>query len=206
MWSDSSEGDTLFNVGPGLLAAAIVDGNNCVKFTDTILIAEPPILEVNLVSLDATEDNNNGAIYIETSGGTAPYMYIWDPELPTHVDTLEALGESTWEVEVVDSRGCAFDTIITIARIVATNEFEKSQISLFPNPTRNSFSVESPTPIMSYQIFNAEGLEILRESLPTPSRKLQINSSNFADGLYLLKLTDERNKKILKSFVKNSWD
>lgn len=206
LWSDSSEGDTLFNVGPGLLAAAIVDGNNCVKFTDTILIAEPPILEVNLVSLDATEDNNNGAIYIETSGGTAPYMYIWDPELPTHVDTLEALGESTWEVEVVDSRGCAFDTIITIDRIVATNEFEKSQISLFPNPTRNSFSVESPTPIMSYQIFNAEGLEILRESLPTPSRKLQINSTNFADGLYLLKLTDERNKKILKSFVKNSWD
>jgi hypothetical protein len=204
LWSDSSEGDTLFNVGPGLLAAAIVDGNNCVKFTDTILIAEPPILEVNIVSLDATEDNNDGAIYIETSGGTAPYMYIWDPELPTHVDTLEALGESTWEVEVIDSRGCAFDTIITIGRIVATNEFEKSQISLFPNPTMDNFTALSSEPIKSYQIFNAEGLEILRESLPTPARTLQINSTDFVDGLYLLKLRDSQNELLVQSFIKIS--
>ena len=107
---DWSHGDTLNkveNLAPGFYTVRVQDFRGC-KDSATYLIEEPAPLIVTPTTVAASD--TNGSIVLSASGGTAPYLYLWDDG-----DTINGIFNlipGTYEATVTDYNGCA-DTSFT---------------------------------------------------------------------------------------------
>jgi len=70
-------------------------------------VTEPPILTLDLDSIDAACGNNNGEISTTVTGGVSPYSYSWSANA-TALDTnfVDNLGVGTYVLTITDSNGC----------------------------------------------------------------------------------------------------
>ena len=202
LWNNEDQGDTIVNLGAGIYTCAIVDAKSCVQFTDTIKLINPDSLVLSADILNAMDDLNNGAIYLQPAGGTKPYLYFWDPSLPTSVDTLEGLSESIWLLTIEDYHGCSLDTSFTINRIVGLNDIEDFNISIYPNPTVGRITIESqdhnPQRI---DLFDSKGIRQESFSSTIISKKHSLDLQHLPAGQYFLLISID-GLKVMKSFIK----
>ena len=77
---------------------------------------------------------------------------------------------------------------------------EVQPIKIYPNPTGNVFFIESNSSILntSFYLYDQEG-RILIEGI-LDSTKKEINLSNYAKGVYYIKVGDLKDYKVIKSF------
>jgi len=105
---DNSIGDFKDDLEAGIYYIEVEDANGC-KREDSIIINEPGLLEITLDSLNTDEINcaseDSGQITVDVSGGTGPYMYMWDNSNST-TETASNLSEGTYCVTVVDNNVC----------------------------------------------------------------------------------------------------
>jgi gliding motility-associated-like protein len=99
------------NLQPGTYTYQIEDSEGCYS-TGNIVIDQPEEMLMNYSSLDACYEAENGAISLEVTGGTEPYLFEW-----VHGATLPdliSLSPGTYEVSVTDSNNCPdiFQTIM----------------------------------------------------------------------------------------------
>jgi hypothetical protein len=88
----------------------------------------------------------------------------------------------------------------TICLSTGINENELHQnTQLFPNPSSGEFTLMSSQDMNNgtIEVFNITGEKILSKSLQLGSDNI-INLAGFSDGLYIFKVTDEKNVYILK--------
>jgi Leucine-rich repeat (LRR) protein len=96
-------------------------------------------------------------------------------------------------------------TVNTLMTLVGIAETVKSdlQISVFPNPTRNEFTVYSPQFTMGEKILlkviNAFGKEITRKIITTATTKLE--TGNLSSGIYFLRIETDAGT-VIKKLVK----
>lgn len=90
-----------------------------------------------------------------------------------------------------------FDAIHFSAVNLATENVEKSQIILAPNPVKDFLSIENKNGISSVAIFDASGKLMLEENGQN-TKTLKINMQNFSSGIYLIKVNEEKTFKIIK--------
>ena len=78
-----------------------------------------------------------------------------------------------------------------------------SNLSVYPNPANTIFTVDLPAEQKgSIKIFSLTGQQLFTQSL-TNQQKLEINSSNFVPGLYIVNYTDEKgSSKSTKLIIK----
>lgn len=200
LWNNTEQGDTLFNLGAGVYTCAIIDKKNCIQFTDTIFLDQPDSLYLIANIVDATNDNNDGGIYIQTFGGTAPYIYQWDPYLPTEVDTIEGLAESFWELTLVDNNGCLIDTSFTINRVVNTSDLEENNVELYPTLTTDYLILRADEKIDVWRIYNAYG-QLVSSKSDIHLSEIKINVLDLTQGNYFLEL-QLNGKKVVRPFIK----
>ncbi len=192
LWNNSAQGDTIYNLGEGIYTCAIIDEKNCIQFTDTITLVQPDSLYILANIQDATEDLNNGGIYLETFGGTQPYIYVWDPYLPTEVDTIEGLSESTWQLTLIDKNGCSLDTNFVINRIVNTSIEQIEHLRLYPTITSDYLILESDRPMSHWTIYDDTG-RLIQTSTTTglAAQSIQISVEHLASGLYFIEINQD---------------
>lgn len=93
----------------GLAAGTYVftaTGSNNILVSDTIIITEPSPLEVIAIVKDAhCYGQPTGRVETFVSGGTAPFLYNWDPPLPP-VASHYNLPLGIYFVTVTDANGC----------------------------------------------------------------------------------------------------
>lgn len=93
---------------------------------------------------------------------------------------------------------------LDVARSLALslNDPDFENFRLFPNPVKTELHVAFPASIetLELKLYNAFGQEVLRESLQHDLKSLDV--SNLASGLYIAKLSTEKNSKTLK-FIKH---
>lgn len=79
------------------------------------------------------------------------------------------------------------------------------EVSVYPNPTSNLFTIESNSPqiqIETISIFSLQG-KLVKSITGNKTSKLQIDTRNLAKGLYLTEITSNTgNKKIHKLIIK----
>ncbi len=112
LWDTGETTQDISGLPIGTYTCTITDANGC-NITTTYTLTEPTALtasgDVENVSCFAAAD---GTISITTTGGTAPYSYLWD----TGDDTagLSDLPDGDYAVTVTDDLGCSVDLNFTI--------------------------------------------------------------------------------------------
>lgn len=81
------------------------------------------------------------------------------------------------------------DNIYFYKENLATNSYEISNAKMYPNPTKNSFTVESKMNIQQVSVYNVLGQEVI-SSYPN-SISATIDLSSFTNGVYFVKTNVE---------------
>ena len=105
LWSNGAGTDTINNLSAGSYLLTVTDANGCTG-TDTVVISEPAALVIAVDSINDVSCNagNDGFITTSTSGGTAPYSYLWNNAATT--DSISGLIAGSYTVTVTDANGC----------------------------------------------------------------------------------------------------
>ena len=113
-WSNGAITQDLFNISGGNYSVTITDGNGCVS-TRNYTIAEPTsaLSVAGIVTDEGCFGDNQGAIALTVTGGSAPYSYSWNHG-PTTRD-VAGLGRGVYQVTVTDNSGCSVTTNYTVS-------------------------------------------------------------------------------------------
>lgn len=112
-WSNGAVLPTATNLIAGTYTVTATDVNGCVAST-SVTITEPVVLATTSTSTDPLCFGAlNGTITTTTSGGTAPYSYLWTPGGAT-TPNLTGLTAGSYTLQVTDAHGCTTITIVTL--------------------------------------------------------------------------------------------
>lgn len=114
MWSNGVTTEDLSDLAAGTYEVMVSDTNGCVEELE-VVIGQPDALGIDPAVTDvACADDSDGGIRLATTGGTAPYTYLWSDA--STADSLVGVGPGTYSVEVLDANGCvAADTFTVTA-------------------------------------------------------------------------------------------
>ncbi|MBK8600753.1 MAG: T9SS type A sorting domain-containing protein [Flavobacterium sp.] len=89
------------------------------------------------------------------------------------------------------------NTATSTFQLLNTAAFETDEsINVYPNPAKNQISVNSKNTIKSVQLFDMQGRII--NTILVNDTKLDLNISNYSNGIYFLKVTTARGSKVEK--------
>jgi SprB repeat len=98
---------TLPNLGPGSYAVIVQDANQCQSSIQVDLTAPNSTLE-GIVATTADNQclSDNGTISVTASGGTPPYSFQFETEVPGSVSSFINLKSGSYTITLRDSLGC----------------------------------------------------------------------------------------------------
>lgn len=99
-----------------------------------------------------------------------------------------------YSVTVTDANGCENTSANVNVIILSIDKVEEGSITVFPNPFTSEVRINSNERIGDVSVFNALG-EIVY-STKVNSNTVLLNTSDFANGIYLIQMVGESNKTI----------
>ncbi|MBI2269580.1 MAG: gliding motility-associated C-terminal domain-containing protein [Bacteroidetes bacterium] len=177
----NNSNQNIFNLAPGMYTVTVTDINinGCIKI-DSILVPEPPIVDVTLsVTKSACSGNNNYVATANPSGGTPGYNFTWSFGGTNQIET--GLIPGTYIVAVSDSKGCDTAKIFTI---------NSSSTPFILPPLRVNPKCNLPNGSISVTIFG--GMPPYTYSW-SPSISTGPTATNLSSGIYTLTVTDAYN-------------
>jgi hypothetical protein len=155
LWSNEEATQNIDNLSVGTYSVTVTDELGCTA-TETIVINEPPVLEIDYTSTDVScFGGNDGAIDLSITGGTAPYSYYWsngsEDEDPTGLEAY------VYSVFVFDNNNCSEIENVVInepEQIVA--EFDITNTCHNTDDGAITMTVSGGTPPYSYIWSNDE--------------------------------------------------
>ncbi len=127
------------------------------------------------------------------------YLYQWYknnvliPDVPGASSTGRnylAPTDGAYTVEVTDSNGCTAKSTIYLFSLGIDNVQLGASIKIYPNPTTGLLKIESPVAL------NASLTDITGRVVFTTSEIKEMDLSNYAEGLYILSLTDKEGRLV----------
>jgi|GEM_PF-3711035 hypothetical protein len=204
-WADGSiTSETRNNLSKGIYQASILDANNCQVNTPLIAIIQPSYLQVDTTT-------SNKIIYFLSSGGTAPYRYLW-----SNGDTLSNssnLTEGSYSVTITDAHSC--DTtieniIINAGSIIPpppVDSLKDSAVNIiaYPNPANQIIYLKSQIQqTIQVEILNEQGKLIQNGNYSINiNNAASINIASFANGIYFVKVVGDKSTAVVK-VIKNN--
>lgn len=111
-WSNFSGDSTLDNAEAGSYLVVIQDDLGC-QITDSITLSEPNQITTNFsVNTISCQGEDDGSINVSTSGGNAPFDYVWSNGDSSANNTNLTAGN--YGVTVSDQNQCSKDTSLTV--------------------------------------------------------------------------------------------
>lgn len=104
--NDVSNTQQATNIPAGIYTVTVTDGNNC---TASITLNVPQSNGPNITQTNTTPASCGqavGSVSIVVTGGAAPIVYAWTPNISTN-DTINNLTAGTYTVTVTDATGCS---------------------------------------------------------------------------------------------------
>ncbi|MCS6820225.1 MAG: gliding motility-associated C-terminal domain-containing protein, partial [Chitinophagales bacterium] len=181
-WSNGAATEDIQNLTAGCYIYTITDNTNCSVARDTICVTQPPLLAasdsvVNISCFGQTD----GCIYINVSGGTPNYNFVW-ADAGAGSSIRCGLASGVYNVTVSDQNNCS--VVLQNIQIVEPSPLTVSASSTpvscrgFSDGTITAVATGG-TPPYSYQwIPNAPNSNFINGLLP---------------GFYDLTVTDSRN-------------
>ena len=133
----------------------------------------------------------------------SPANVVWYPTSAAAVAGTNALLPSTLLVSgstyyaVTVSGTCRSNPLaVTVSVNLGIENNNKVEFKIYPNPINDFLNIETIADIKSIEIYNIQGQKVLQ------SNQKQINVSEFAAGVYMIKIQDVENATATKKFLK----
>ncbi len=108
-WNNGSVTEDLQNLPSGEYTLTMTDAEGCLYFLDTILIAEPAPLDIQLTAAEnvSCHGTMDGSIEVSVEGGKAPYSFTWNNGQST--EDLTNIPAGTYQLTLLDANACIID-------------------------------------------------------------------------------------------------
>lgn len=166
------------------------ESNNAGTCTFDVTIMAPVNFD-NVKVTNASNNQNNGAIDITISGGTAPHTFVWTDAAGQKIgftEDLSDLAAGTYSVQVTDANGCEY-SISDIEVKVSSSIVEPAWLTgvrMFPNPTEGLTRVvfaEVPATSLEISVIDATGRVVLSQ-ISEGQTTITLDCSTLPGGLY----------------------
>jgi len=197
LWNTSETTMTINVNSPMVINLEATDGNGCKGWSDTLQITELPdqvliLTQGGVMDQFIFASNPNGADYDWYQNG----VLIGGLD----DDTLLAPGNGNYFAVMTDAYGCQYtsDTINVVLSVEEENS--DSNFNLIPNPNNGSFVVIVNNNINNHKllIYNNLSQIIYSQNITNESA---ISLTDFADGIYFLRLESEGSVIMKKMIV-----
>lgn len=174
---------------------SVTNGSGCKLRSDTInvvwhpLPTKPTIMVFGIDTL-IYSTNLNLQWYFNTNA------------LSGETDTIHlAQSNGNYFVQVTDSFGCSNNSDTVTVAGVGIENVENSSFSIYPNPTSGKLTVEfNDKEIEFVSIINLLGEELMSRKLKHHSKKIELDISSYAEGVYFFSLK-YKNKTHLQKLI-----
>jgi gliding motility-associated-like protein len=130
-WNIGQNTNPATGLYPGTFSVRVTDANGCSATTSVTLVPLTQ-LDVTLTKSDVKcYGTNTGMIVASTTGGTAPYRYLWNTQATTA--TISNLPIGTYSVSATDNNGCTASNSATLTQPTKLTESLSSVRTNCPN-------------------------------------------------------------------------
>lgn len=177
LWSNGQTTEDIFSLVANTYSVTVTDSKGC-QTTRTVTITQPTQLTTTVTTTNVNcYGGNNGSASVSASGGTPPYLYMWNTG--NTQSSISNLTSGNYQITVTDNKGC---TKITNLNISQPSELSISlDITTYPNCGSSngvvSSSVIGGTPPFTYSWSNGQTTQ---------------NLTGAASGNYTLTVTDSK--------------
>jgi hypothetical protein len=186
------------NLIAGNYNVSVSDSNGCFGASQNITIIEPAALSLNLSGTPSSGMASfDGIATVVTSGGTAPYQYVWN-DSNSQTDSMAVYLNPGWyEVLVTDGNGCSITDSIYLGA-ASTIQLSNDNVIVYPNPAVNQAQIEIPMNMLGQvcKLFSADGSEL--EDIKLNALLTDLDLSSFASGVYFIQIGDNHFERLIK--------
>ncbi len=190
LWNNGNTTEDLLSINAGEYQVTATDANGC-TFESNFVITEPTSIEVAINTTSATcAGYSDGSATMTTSGGTAPYEYLWSNGSTT--STIANLAPGNYWVTISDQNGC---DLVEAIDIIGQEEIQIDQIE-----TQAVYCWEAST-----------GSALINVSGGTPpytylwsNGVTSNNNTGLETGAYSVIITDANNCQLLSESIEIS--
>lgn len=111
--------DTVTGLSAGIYYITVADALGC-DTLDSVVITQPPVLDVTAGSTPATCGSSDGTATATATGGVGPYSYTWWP-FGGSSSTATGLIQGDYTVTVIDANLCTDTYLVTVGSVGGPN-------------------------------------------------------------------------------------
>ena len=195
IWNDNSQLKVKTITQPGVFW--IKAFNNCGAVTDTILIEQSFVPQVNLGRDTALKLPFSLLLDAENRGAS----YVWSNNDTSQTLLVTTFG--TYWVKVTTPCGVATDSI-TITDAAGNEKYHIEGLKIYPNPTSGQLTISSSfAAIQKIKVFNVLGETLLSSTTNGMNHSITLDLSPLANGIYYVKIYFENGRVGVYNIVKN---
>jgi hypothetical protein len=193
-WSNGDTTEDLSSLIGGTYTVIVTDTNNCIWY-DTVQIAEPTDLVLDLDSIPEIESQQNGKAWVTVSGGVGPYEYLWNDPSNSTIDSALNLSRGVYTVKVTDANGCEKIDSIDVPSVVGINGvIMPGSVMIYPNHNQGwvgIYNLEELGETITVIVTDSRGRMLLKEGIRKSSKYRLELPATMVDGTYLISLYGE---------------
>jgi trimeric autotransporter adhesin len=171
---------------PGIYTVRVTNNYGCIDTTNTTVVTYyPKPLKPVITNLDPVLEVPAGYVYYQWYRNNA---FIPGANSRTYLTT--SIGD--YFVVVTDENGCLnnSDTISILQSSSISNSVTKTELKIYPNPTKEIVYIESPISI-TVRVTDVVGRVVFEAENPK-----SVSLANLADGTYFFRISDENDRLI----------
>ncbi|MES2132706.1 MAG: T9SS type A sorting domain-containing protein [Bacteroidota bacterium] len=203
--------DSIYAVGFTLnYPASLFDGTNTAMInsssvvgTNLLYISKPTSQTIDMA---VTRNNHQNAVAVSGKAFSlnlkAKASFYADTTVQFTLSNIKAVTKSGYKLQF--SSAAASVEFKKASSTGIKTMVDASNIVLFPNPSHDKLTLSLPSgmQVQAYKVYSVMGQELISNSAKQGSN-IELNVSELANGLYIIKLFSEDGNHIEKRFMKN---
>jgi hypothetical protein len=194
-WSTGETTPWISVIPNNTISYSVTATSNGCDFTDSsiVTVIPNPTVSVNNEVIASGQSTTLNAIGTPSGGS-----FNWTPSGETSASIVVSPIATTDYTVSYSLNGCSSEAIATVDVVAGMSEQTTNSISVFPNPTQNSLSIQVSEPLIgnAFEIIDQQGRVLKTGEMQSQIQVIAI--SDIKPGIYTVRIAD-RNLKFMKN-------
>ena len=195
----SQNSATATGLAAGTYSIIVTDANGCIV-SDFASVSEPSAINLNMAYTNVSSPTScDGIATVNATGGTPPYLYLWDDSANQVTSSASNLCIGNYNVIVTDANGCTSNGSVYVDSLVMGIQKPTlgDLLSIYPNPTNGDITITLSgnvnNTINSIEIIDLRGKQVyqLNNVLHRNGKSWSIDLSEQPSGMYFVTIISQ---------------